>query len=318
MLRYIARRLLLTVPILFVITVATFTLMSLVIGDPVLLILGPEGNADQATIERLRQQLGVNRPLPVQYTDWLRHVLTGDFGRSFRSPISVREAVLARLPVTLELTLLALVVALAVAIPLGIVAALRPGSRRDLGLSGIAVINLSVPNFWLGIILIYLFALKLRVLPSAGFVPLTTSPLQNLKYMVLPTLTLSMALIGSLTRYTRAVMVDVLEQDYVRTARAKGLRAITVMRRHALANALIPVITIVGLELAGLFGGAVVTETIFSLPGLGTLLTDSVLGRDLPIVQGVVLFITVAVVLTSLVVDILYACLDPRVRSLYG
>ena len=318
MLRYIARRLLLTVPILFVITVATFTLMSIVIGDPVLLILGPDVNADQATIDRLRQQLGVNRPLPVQYADWLRHVVTGDFGRSFRAPMSVRDAVLSRLPVTLELTLLALVLALLVAVPLGITAALRPGSRLDLALSGIAAISLSLPNFWLGIILIYVFALKLHVLPSAGYVSFATAPLQNLKFMILPTVTLSLALIGSLTRYTRAVMVDVLEQDYVRTARAKGLPAVTVLRRHALANALIPVITVVGLELAGLFGGAVVTETIFSLPGVGTLLTDAVLGRDLPIVQGIVLFITVAVVLTSLVVDILYAFLDPRVRSLYG
>jgi peptide/nickel transport system permease protein len=232
--------------------------------------------------------------------------------------MSVRDAVLARLPVTLELTLLALMLALVVAVPLGITAALQPGSRLDLILSGIAAINLSLPNFWLGIILIYVFALKLHVLPSAGYVSFTEAPLQNLKYMILPTITLSLALIGSLTRYTRAVMVDVLEQDYVRTARAKGLPSATVLRRHALANALIPVVTVVGLELAGLFGGAVVTETIFSLPGVGTLLTDSVLGRDLPIVQGVVLFITVAVVLTSLVVDILYAFLDPRVRSLYG
>jgi peptide/nickel transport system permease protein len=162
------------------------------------------------------------------------------------------------------------------------------------------------------------FALKLRVLPSAGYTSFTTSPLENIKFMILPTVTLALALIGSLTRYTRAVMVDVLEQDYIRTARAKGLRATTVLRRHALANGLIPVITIVGLELAGLFGGAVVTETIFSLPGVGTLLTDSVLGRDLPMVQGIVLFITVTVVLTSLVVDLLYALLDPRIRSLYG
>jgi len=318
MFRYIARRLLLSVPILFVISVATFTLMTIVVGDPVLLILGPDSGADQATIERLRQQLGVNRPLPVRYLDWLGHVLTGDFGRSFRSPVAVREAVLERLPVTLELAVLALVVALVVAIPLGIVAALRPGSRLDLALSGLAVVSLSMPNFWLGILLIYFLALKFRLLPSAGFVPFTESPLQNLKYMLLPTLTLATALIGSLTRYTRAVMVDVLEQDYVRTARAKGLRSWTVLRRHALVNALIPVVTIIGLDVAGLFGGAVVTETIFSLPGVGTLLADSVLGRDLPIVQGVVLFITTAVVATSLVVDILYAYLDPRVRTLYG
>jgi peptide/nickel transport system permease protein len=318
MLRYIIRRLLLTIPILFVITIATFVLMSIVIGDPVLLILGPDSNADQATIDRLRQQLGVNRPLPVQYADWLRHVLTGNFGRSFRSPISVRQAVIERLPVTLELTFLALALAIAVAAPLGIAAALRPGSRRDVGLSAFAAVNLSLPNFWLGIILIYVFALKLRLLPSAGYVAFTKSPIQNLKYMILPTLTLATAYIGSFTRYTRAMMVEVLEQDYIRTARAKGLRATTVLRRHALTNALIPVITVAGLEVAGLFGGAVVTETIFSLPGVGTLLTDSVLGRDLPMVQGIVLFITVAVVLTSLIVDILYACLDPRVRSLYG
>lgn len=318
MLRYIARRLLLTVPILFVITVATFVLMSIVIGDPVLLILGPDANADQATIDRLRQQLGVNRPLPVQYADWLRHVLTGDFGRSYRSPIAVRDAVLARLPVTLELTALALVLAVAVAVPLGIAAALRPGSRLDLGLSGFAAISLSLPNFWLGILLIFLFALKLHLLPSAGYVAFTKAPLQNLKFMVLPTLTLSLGYIGSFTRYTRAMMVEVLEQDYVRTARAKGLRAATVLRRHALPNALIPVVTIAGLEVAGLFGGAVVTETIFSLPGVGTLLTDSVLGRDLPMVQGIVLFITVAVIVTSLLVDVLYAYLDPRVRLLYG
>src|SRR5579884_458201 len=234
MLRYIARRLLLTVPILFVITVATFVLMSIVIGDPVLLILGPDANADQATIDRLRQQLGVNRPLPVQYADWLRHVLTGNFGRSYRSPISVREAVLARLPVTLELTALALVLAIAVAVPLGITAALRPGSRLDLGLSGFAAISLSLPNFWLGILLIYFFALKLHLLPSAGYVAFTKAPLQNLKFMILPTLTLALGYIGSFTRYTRAMMVEVLEQDYVRTARAKGLRAATVLRRHAL------------------------------------------------------------------------------------
>jgi peptide/nickel transport system permease protein len=318
MLRYIVRRLLLTIPILFVITVATFVLMSIVIGDPVLLILGPDSNADQATVDRLRQQLGVNRPLPVQYADWLRHVLAGNFGRSFRSPISVRQAVIERLPVTLELTFLALALAIAVAAPLGIAAALRPGSRRDVGLSAFAAVNLSLPNFWLGIILIYVFALKLRLLPSAGYVAFTKSPVQNLKYMILPTLTLATAYIGSFTRYTRAMMVEVLEQDYIRTARAKGLRTTTVLRRHALTNALIPVITVAGLEVAGLFGGAVVTETIFSLPGVGTLLTDSVLGRDLPMVQGIVLFITVAVVLTSLIVDILYACLDPRVRSLYG
>ncbi len=318
MIRFIVRRLLALVPVLFVISIATFALMSLVLGDPVLMILGEDASVDEASIERLRQQLGLNRPLPIQYADWLGHVLTGDLGRSFRSPIEVRQAIVARLPVTLELTVLALVLAIMLAIPLGILAALYPGSRWDLSISGFAVITLSIPNFWLGIILIYLFALNLRWLPSAGFVPLTVDPVGNLKCMVLPSLTLAAAYIGSFVRYTRSVMLDVLAQDYIRTARAKGLYPASVIRSHALPNGLIPIVTVIGLELAGLFGGAVVTETVFSLPGVGTLLIQAILGRDLPMVQGVILFIVGAVVVTNLITDVAYAYLDPRVRSLYG
>lgn len=318
MIRFIVRRLLALVPVLFVISIATFALMSLVLGDPVLMILGEDASVDEASIERLRQELGLHRPLPVQYADWLRHVLAGDLGRSFRSPIEVRQAIVARLPVTLELTVLALTLAIILAIPLGIVAALYPGSRWDLSISSLAVISLSIPNFWLGIILIYLFALKLGWLPSAGFVPFTVDPVQNLKFMVLPSLTLAAAYTGSLVRYTRSVMLDVLAQDYIRTARAKGLHSVSVIRGHALQNGLIPIVTVIGLELAGLFGGAVVTETVFSLPGVGTLLIQAILGRDLPMVQGVILFIVGAVVVTNLITDIAYAYLDPRVRSLYG
>jgi len=316
--RFIARRLLALLPVLFVISIATFALMSLVLGDPVLMILGEDASVDEASIERLRQELGLNRPLLIQYTDWLRHVLAGDLGRSFRSPIEVRQAIVARLPVTLELTVLALTLAIILAIPLGIVAALYPGSRWDLSISSLAVISLSIPNFWLGIILIFLFALKLGWLPSAGFVPLTVDPVQNLKFMVLPSLTLAAAYTGSLVRYTRSVMLDVLAQDYIRTARAKGLHSVSVIRGHARQNGLIPIVTVIGLELAGLFGGAVVTETVFSLPGVGTLLIQAILGRDLPMVQGVILFIVGAVVVTNLITDVAYAYLDPRVRSLYG
>lgn len=318
MLRYIIRRLVLTLPVLFVISLATFFLMRMVVGDPVQLILGQDATVGQAAAERLRQQLGLNRPLPVQYADWLRHIVVGDLGRSMRFPIPVREAILQRLPVTLELTLLALCLAILVAIPLGVRAATRPGSWLDVGISGLASISLSIPNFWLGILLIFVFALKLRWLPSSGYVAFATNPLRNLELMLLPTVTLATAYVGTFARYTRATVIEVLDQDYVRTARSKGLRSSVVLWRHAMKNAMIPIITVIGLELAGLVGGAVVTEIVFSLPGVGTLLTQSILGRDLTMVQGIVLFITVAVVLVNLAADVAYAWLDPRIRATYG
>ncbi len=316
--RYLAGRLLQTVILLLVTSGLTFVLMSAVVGDPVLLILGSESSADEATIQRLRTQLHLDRPLIVQYGDWLGHAVTGDLGRSFRTPVPVREALLSRLPVTLELTILALVLAIALAVPIGVFAALRPGARLDVALSGLALGSLSVPNFWLGILLIFLFALRLHWLPSAGFERLAGDPLPNIRSMALPTVTLAAAYVGSFARYARSTMLEVLGEDYVRTARAKGLAESSVLARHALRNALVPLVTVIGVELAGLFGGAVVTETVFALPGLGTLLTESVLGRDLPVVQGVVLFITTAVVLVSLVVDLLYGYLDPRVRLAHG
>ncbi len=314
MLRYVAERLVLTVALLFVVSIATFGLMSLVVGDPVYAILGSESSADERSIERLRQDLLLDRPPPVRYLDWLSHAVTGDLGRSFRQPIPVRDAVLARLPVTLELTVLATALAITCAIPLGMAAALRAGRPLDIGVSAIAAVNLSLPNFLLGILLIYVFALKLRWLPSAGYIPASTDPLAHFKLLLLPTVTLAAAYVGSLTRYVRSLMADVLHEDYVRTARAKGLGRAVVIRRHALRNALIPLTTVIGLEVAALFGGAVVTEIVFSLPGVGTLLTESILGRDLPMVQGIVLFVTTAVVLTSLGVDLLYGFLDPRIR----
>lgn len=314
MLRYVVERLVLTFVLLFVISLATFSLMSLVIGDPVYAILGPDASADQLTIERLRSELQLDRPLPVRYLDWLSHAVTGDLGRSFRQPVPVRDAVLARLPVTLELTTGAILLSVAIAVPFGTAAALRAGSRVDVALSAVAAFNLSVPNFFLGILLIYAFALKLGWLPSAGFAAATADLPANLRYMVLPTLTLAAAYAGGFARYVRSCMVEILGEDYIRTARAKGLGTAVIMSRHALRNALIPLTTVIALEVAGLFGGAVVTETVFSLPGLGTLLTESILGRDLPMVQGIVLFVTAAVVFTNLLVDLVYGLIDPRVR----
>ncbi len=318
MLRYIIRRLVLTIPVMFAISIATFLLMRVVVGDPVQLILGQDAAVGQQSADRLRTQLGLNRPIPVQYVDWLRHVIVGDFGQSMRLPLSVREAILQRLPVTIELTMLALSVAIVVAIPLGVRAATRPGSAIDIAISGLASISLSIPNFWLGILLIFVFALKLRWLPSAGYVSFADEPLKNLKLMLLPTMTLATAYIGSFARYTRATVIEVLNQDYVRTARSKGLSASVVLLRHTMKNAMIPIVTVIGLELAGLVGGAVVTEIVFSLPGVGTLLTQSILGRDLTMVQGIILFITGAVVLVNLAADLAYAWLDPRIRATYG
>ena len=315
---YIVARLLQLLGLLIIVSLLTFVLMRVLLGDPVLMILGPDASVDQAAVERLRHELLLDQPLPIQYLDWLRHAAVGDFGRSLRTPISVQAAVVSRLPVTLELSIAALAVALLFAVPIGIQAALRPGSRLDVGLSALSVTTLSLPNFLLGILLIFIFAIRLRWLPSAGYVPFADGPEQHVRSMILPVLTLAAAYTGSFARFSRSLMMDVLAQDYVRTARAKGLPGLLVMRRHAVRNALIPLITVVGVELAGLFGGAVVTETVFSLPGVGLLLTDSILGKDLPTVQAIVLFLTVAVVLTSFVVDLVYGFLDPRVRVAHG
>jgi peptide/nickel transport system permease protein len=312
---YLTRRGAQLVALLVIVSLLTFVLMRGLLGDPVLLILGPDASVDEATVQRLRHELLLDQPLPVQYLDWLRHAAVGDFGRSLRSPITVRDALVARLPVTLELALLSLGVALAIALPIGVQAARRPGSRLDLAIGGASVVGLSLPNFLLGILLIFVFAVRLRWLPTSGYVPAAADPLQHLRYMLLPVATLAAAYAGIFARFTRSLMLDVLGEDYVRTAHAKGLPARQVLQRHAVRTALIPLITVVGVELAGLFGGAVVTETVFSLPGLGLLLTDSILGRDLPTVQAIVLFLTVAVVGISFVVDVAYGVADPRVRA---
>ena len=312
---FVLRRLPQLLLLLLIVSLLTFFLMRGLVGDPVVLILGRDASVDEATVQRIRQQLLLDQPLPVQYLDWLRHAAVGDFGRSLRSPITVHDALVARLPVTLELAVLALTVALLIAVPLGIQAARYPGSRLDLAVGGVSVVGLSLPNFLLGFLLIFVFAVRLHWLPTSGYVPLPNDAVQHLRSMILPVVTLAAAYSGVFARFTRTLMLDVLSEDYVRTARAKGLPDALVLQRHAVRNALIPLVTVVGVELAGLFGGAVVTETVFALPGVGLLLTDSILGRDLPTVQAIVLFLTVAVVATSFAVDVTYGLLDPRVRA---
>ncbi len=289
-----------------------FFLMQAVLGDPVVLMLGRD--ADPATIIRLRHDLGFDRPTYVQYLDWLGRLLRGDWGRSFRSAEPVLEAITARLAVTLELTLLSLALAVVLGVALGVLAALRPYTRIDFGISLLTAFGTAMPNFWIAILLILVFALTLRVLPSSGSIPFLEDPLGNLRAMVLPAITLSAAYFSNVARLTRAKMLEALESEYVRTARAKGVQETRVLLVHALRNSLLPVLSVLGVSVSRLFGGAVVTETIFALPGVGILLVDSILSRDFPVVQGVIIVITVGVFLTNLLVELAYAAVDPRVR----
>ena len=293
-------------------TALIFWLMHAILGDPVVLMLGRD--ADPATVARIRQDLGFDRPVHVQYLDWLDRLLRGDWGRSFRTSQPVLGAIAARLPVTLELTLLALGLALGLALVLGILAAVRPHGALDFGVSVMTALGIAMPNFWIAILLILLFALHLRWLPSSGSVALSADPIGNLRAMALPAITLAAAYFSNLARLPRARMLEARESDYVRTARAKGVRERRVLWMHALRNSLLPVLSVLGVSLSRLFGGAVVTETVFALPGVGILLVDSILSRDYPVVQGVIIVITVGVFLTNLFVELGYGLVDPRVR----
>jgi peptide/nickel transport system permease protein len=293
-------------------TALIFVLMQAVFGDPVVIMLGRD--ADPDTVQRLRRDLGLDRPVHAQYLDWLARLAHGDWGRSFRTGQPVLNAIVARLPVSLELAFLSLVLALALALALGILAAVRPRSAVDAGISLLTAFGTAMPNFWIAILLILLFALHLRLLPSSGSVPLLDDPWGHARAMVLPTVTLSAAYLCNLARLVRAKMLEALATDYVRTARAKGLREGRVLWVHALRNSVLPVLSILAVSMSRLFGGAVVTETIFALPGVGILLVDSILGRDFPVVQGIIIVVTIGVFATNFLIEIAYAIVDPRVR----
>jgi len=293
-------------------TALIFALMQAVFGDPVVIMLGRD--ADPDTVARLRRDLGLDRAAHVQYADWLGRLAQGDWGRSFRTGQPVLAAIVARLPVSLELAFLALLLAVALALALGIVAAMYPRSPLDAGISVLTAFGTAMPNFWIAILLILLFALHLRVLPSSGSVALLDDPWGHARAMVLPTITLSIAYLSNLTRLVRTKMLEALATDYVRTARAKGLREGRVLWVHALRNSVLPVLSILAVGMSRLFGGAVVTETIFALPGVGILLVDSILGRDFPVVQGIIIVVTVGVFVTNFLIEIAYAIVDPRVR----
>jgi len=309
--QFLARRLLATVPLLFFVSLVVFSFVHVLPGDPAVLFLGEEATPE--TLAKFRTRLGFDRPLVTQYVEWLGRALRGDLGRSLRTNQPVTEAILQRLPVTLELLGAALAVSLAIAIPAGIVSAVKRNSGVDLASTVFALIGFSLPNFWLGLILIYVFALLLRWLPPSGFAPLPALA-DNARSLILPALTLGTALAALITRQLRSGMLEVLRQDYVRTAQAKGLGQGAVVAKHALKNALIAVVTVIGLQIGGLLGNTIITESLFALPGVGRLMIDAVFSRDFFIVQGVVLFLAVGYVLSNLIVDVLYSYLDPRIR----
>jgi peptide/nickel transport system permease protein len=313
---FVARRLVALVPVLFFVSVVTFSVTLLLPGDPALAYIGEQNINDKVMYQAVRDQLGLDQPIPIQYLKWLGRALQGDFGRSIRTREPALDGLLARLPITLELSMLAMAVSLLLAIPLGTLSAVRPNSRLDLLGTLVAMTGAAVPDFWLAILLIYVFAVWLRALPSSGYVPLDQGLWSNLRSMLLPAVALGMGLAAIVMRQLRSSLIEVLHQEYVVAAGAKGLSQATILRRHALKNALIPVVTVVGLQTGRLLGGAVLVETIFSLPGLGRLATDSILFRDYPMLEGSVLILAFAVALASLLTDITYAALDPRIR--YG
>jgi peptide/nickel transport system permease protein len=311
-LKFIGRRLLATIPLLFFVSLVVFALVHALPGDPAVLFLGEEATPE--TLAKFRERLGFHRPLVVQYVEWLGRAVRADLGRSLRTNQPVMDAIVQRLPVTLELMAAALLVSLAVAVPLGIVSAVKRNSGVDVASMAFALVGFSTPNFWLGLMLIYIFALVLRWLPSSGFVPLPISIPENIRSLILPSITLGTALAALVTRQLRSGMLEVLRQDYVRTARAKGLPGGTVVGKHALKNALIAVVTVIGLQIGGLLGNTIITETLFALPGVGRLMIDAIFSRDFFVVQGVILFLAVGYVVSNLLVDILYSYLDPRIR----
>jgi peptide/nickel transport system permease protein len=312
MYRFVVRRLVLSIPILLLVTIMVFGLIHLIPGDPATVILGQEATPE--TKAALRHDLGLDQPLIVQYLTWLGNVLRGDLGRSLVDHTPVAEQIKLRLPITLELTIGTFIIALLIALPAGIISATRRGSIADYSSTLIALGGLSIPPFWLAIMFILLFAVKLHWLPASGWVPLSEDPRANLAAMIMPMAATGIRESAALTRMLRSSLLDVLGADYVRTARGKGLGEWLVIMRHALTNALVPVVTSSGLLLAGLLGGLVITETIFAIPGFGRLIVEAIYQRDFVTVQGAILVSALLVVLVNLLVDLLYALIDPRIR----
>lgn len=302
------------IPVMLIVGIVVFMLVHLTPGDPAAVILGQNATGEQ--IQALRDRLGLNDPLPVQFIRWFGDALRLDFGDSLFLGMPVTEALWQRAQPTTLLTLYALIVMILIGIPAGVIAAVRRNSLVDRGLMLMSISGAAIPTFFLGILLILIFAVRLRWLPSGGYTPIDQDPIAHFKGMILPSFTLGFASAGLLARLVRSSMLDVMREDYVRTAMAKGLKFRNVITKHALRNALIPAITVIGYSLGALLGGAVVTETVFTIPGMGRLVVQSIARRDYPLIQGAIMLIAGFYVLVNLLVDILYVYIDPRIR--YG
>jgi peptide/nickel transport system permease protein len=313
MIGYLVRRILQLLPVLLIASVLVWGMIYAVPGSPVAVIVGENASPEQ--VRAVTERLGLDQPVLVQYASWLKSALLGDLGASIHSREPVLKLVGQRLPASLQLAAAATVIALLLGVPLAVISALKPGSWIDRLISGWSAVALGVPTFWLGILLILLFAVELRWLPSAsGYVPFWESPLQALRNLILPALTLGVYVSGIFARFLRASLIGELKADYVRTARSKGLRERDVVGRHVLRNALLPFVTVVGLMMANFIGGAVVTEAVFTYPGLGRLLIQAISTRDYPLIQGCILVILVIYVGINVMVDVLYAYIDPRIE----
>lgn len=312
MMSYVARRLLALIPVWLLVSVASFAIMHIAPGDPVAAMLGPEASADG--IETMRALLGLDKPLWEQFTTWLGRVLRGDLGDSIFLDMPVAEAIRDRLPVTLWLTFFALFVALLIGIPCGVLASVNRGGPLELVVMSISLIGLSIPEFLLGLGLMYVFSVSAGLLPLSGFVSPAVNAAEGFRHLVMPGVTLGMMQAALIARMTRSSMLESLDADFVRTARSKGLGEWDVVMRHGFRNALIPVITVVGMALSALLSGAFVTESVFNLPGVGNLIIMAVKRRDYPVIQGGMLFLSTMIMLVNLITDIIYVYLDPRIK----
>jgi peptide/nickel transport system permease protein len=312
MLRIIANRLLVAIPTLILVSMMIFGLQKMLPGDPVLALAGEDQNPQ--VIATLRAKYHLDQPVPVQYALWVRDVAHGDLGASLRTDVPVTSLIAQKLPVTLQLAVMSMILAIGIGMPLGILSAANKGGALDYGANVLALTGMSIPNFWLGIILIFVVSVKWHLLPSSGYVPPSEDFWLSIKTMLMPAFVLGAALGAQLMRHTRSAMLTVLRTDYIRTARAKGLLRGTVVVKHAFRNALIPIVTVLALLFGELLAGAVLTEQVFTIPGFGKLIVDAVFNRDYAVVQGVVLVTAVGFIVVNLFADVLYILLNPRLR----
>ncbi len=304
--RYLCKRVYHSIPTFIGALLFMFILVRVLPGDPARLIAGPE--ALEQDVERIREQLGLNKPLHEQFVDYVVTLIRGDLGKSIKFRTPVINEVLARLPYTVALAFVAEAIAIAVALPLGIISALRPNSKLTYVTSVLSLLGASAPTFWVALMFIYIFSVNLRILPSSG----ADSP----RHIILPAATLSLLLMGNLTRITRSSVIEALNSNHILTAIAKGLRERAILMRHVLKNSMIPIVTLMGLQIGSLLGGAIITETVYAWPGIGSLLIDSIFFRDYTLIQGIILFIVLAFIVINIVVDVIYAFIDPRIRDL--